>query len=68
MVRRKTSVWKIRVVFLLMFGMFWSLPSWAEYHVGDHVSDFTLQNWNGQWVSLYDYSDRIVILDFWYDG
>lgn len=68
MVMRKTSTWKIGIVFLLMFGMTGALPSWAEYQVGDTVSNFTLQNWNGQWVSLYDYSNRIVIVDFWFYG
>ena len=68
MVMQKTSGWKIGVVFFLMFGVVWALPSWAVYQVGDTVSNFTLQNWNGQWISLFDYSDRIVILDFWYYG
>ena len=68
MVMQKTSTWKMGIVLVIMFGMFGSLPLWAEYQVGEHVSDFTLQNWNGQWISLYDYSDRIVIIDFWFNG
>jgi len=40
--------------------------SWGAYQVGDHVNNFTLQNWNGASVSLYNYSDRIVLLNFWF--
>ena len=68
MVMQKTSGWKIGVISLFMFGMIGALPLWAVYQVGDTVSNFTLQNWNGQWHSLYDYSDRIVIIDFWFNG
>lgn len=35
------------------------------YQVGDSVGNFTLTNWNGQQISLYDYSDRFVFLNFW---
>jgi hypothetical protein len=68
MVMDKTSRWIFYVAFFFLFGIMGSLPSWAVYQVGDSVSNFTLQNWNGQWISLFDYSDRIVLLDFWYDG
>ena len=37
----------------------------AQYQVGDPVSDFTLQDSNGDLVSLYDYSDQIIFLAFW---
>jgi cytochrome oxidase Cu insertion factor (SCO1/SenC/PrrC family) len=36
------------------------------YQVGDSVGNFTLTNWNGQQISLYDYTDRFVFLNFWY--
>ena len=39
--------------------------SYAEYVVGDTVGDFTLPNWNGQLVSLYEQDGKIVLLDFW---
>lgn len=44
------------------------IPSFAEYQVGDHVVDFTLPDTSGNPVSLYDYSDRIVIMPFWEAG
>lgn len=37
----------------------------AEYQVGEHVDDFTLNDAYGTSVSLYDYSDRIVVIPFW---
>ncbi|MBL7074255.1 redoxin domain-containing protein [candidate division KSB1 bacterium] len=36
----------------------------AQYQVGDHVDDFTLPDVNGGTVSLYDYSDQLVLLNF----
>jgi len=41
-------------------------PAGAVYQVGDHVSDFTLPDGQGNMVSLYDYQDRIVLLAFWF--
>ncbi len=37
----------------------------AEYQVGEHVEDFTLPNAYGIDVSLYDFSDRVVVIPFW---
>jgi len=37
----------------------------AEYQVGEHVEDFTLPDAYGTDVSLYDFSDRIVVIPFW---
>jgi peroxiredoxin len=37
----------------------------AEYQYGDHVTNFTLPDTGRNPVSLYDYSDQIVMLFFW---
>jgi cytochrome oxidase Cu insertion factor (SCO1/SenC/PrrC family) len=52
------------MIFLLILGVVG--PAVAEYHVGDHVADFTLPNAYGNNVSLYDYQDCIVVLAFWF--
>ena len=52
------------MIFLLVLGVVG--PAIAEYHVGDHVDDFTLPNASGNNVSLYDYQDCIVVLAFWF--
>jgi len=41
------------------------LQSQARYQVGDLVADFTLPDSQGNPVSLYDYSDEIVVIYFW---
>jgi len=42
------------------------IPSagYAEYKVGDTVSDFTLPDLDGNQVTLSDYSGRLVLLNF----
>jgi cytochrome oxidase Cu insertion factor (SCO1/SenC/PrrC family) len=59
----KKVVVLLAVVLILCVGM-----AFAEYQPGDHVNDFTLSDSSGNMVSLYDYSDEIVVLFFWEDG
>ena len=56
------------VVLSLLIGMVAVPPAQAVYQVGDHVSDFSLPNHQGNMVSLSDYQDRIVLLAFWFYG
>lgn len=36
----------------------------AQYHIGDTVSDFTLNDVDGNSVSLYDYQGKVILLNF----
>jgi len=58
------SIYPILVIILL----FIPLTLFAEYQVGDHVEDFTLIDATGTEVSLYDFSDRVVVIPFWEAG
>ncbi|MBN2056470.1 redoxin domain-containing protein [bacterium] len=40
----------------------------AAYQVGDHINDFSLLDASGNQVSLYDFQNRVIFLDFWTDG
>ncbi len=46
-----------------------ALTSWASaaYEVGDHIADFTLFDHLGHEVSLSDYDDHVILLNFWTD-
>ena len=35
------------------------------YVVGDPIADFTLNDAYGTPVSLYDYQDKVILLNFW---
>ena len=48
-----------------LLGILGMTPSYGEYQVGDSVNNFTLLNWDGQPVSLYEQDERIVLLAFW---
>ena len=37
------------------------------YVVGDTIADFTLYDAYGTPVSLYDYQNTVILLDFWAD-
>ena len=39
----------------------------AAYVVGDHIVDFTLNDAYGTPVSLYDFQDKVILLNFWQD-
>ena len=37
----------------------------ATYQVGDSIADFTLYDADGNTVSLYDYSGKVIFINFW---
>ena len=37
----------------------------AAYIVGDTIADFTLNDAYGTPVSLYDYQNTVILLNFW---
>jgi len=50
---------------LLVILLLIPFTAMAEYLVGDHVEDFTLPDAYEIDVSLYDFSDRVVVIPFW---
>jgi hypothetical protein len=56
----------MKKILLLICGalLFYGIAS-AEYQIGDPVADFTLPDTARNPVSLYDYSDQIVMIFFW---
>lgn len=56
------------VLACLLISLVVTLPAGAVYQIGDYVANFSLPNHQGNMVSLYDYSDRIVLLAFWFYG
>ena len=40
----------------------------AQYELGEQVSDFTLQSYDGSMISLYDFKGDVVLLTFWFFG
>jgi hypothetical protein len=66
MIIGKKRTWLFWAFALILSGIFNVSPLRAAYQVGDTVADFTLQNWNGQWMSLYGQTGRIVVLHFWF--
>ena len=48
-------------VFLLNFSL---NSAWAVYAVGDTVTNFTLNDVNGNPISLYSYQGDITLLNF----
>lgn len=52
----------------LLISLIVALPAGAVYQVGDYVANFSLPNHQGNMVSLHDYTDRIVLLAFWFYG
>ena len=51
----------------LLTAVFVAAPVEAQYQVGDPVGDFTLNDPEGMPVSLYDYEDTVILLNFWTD-
>jgi len=51
----------------LMAAVMTAAPVQAQYHVGDAIDDFTLNDSNGTPVSLYDFQDTVIFLNFWSD-
>jgi len=66
MEKRQKMNWLIRAIMVGILALSGFNLTWGAYQVGDHVSNFTLTNWNGASISLYNYSDRIVLLNFWF--
>ncbi len=51
--------------YLLILILIPVIASAQRYAVGDTVSNFTLPDSGGNPVSLYDYSNEIVLIYFW---
>ncbi len=56
---------KILILIVICIPLFFMPSVSAEYHTGDHVADFTLQDSDGHNVSLSDFSGMGVVLAFW---
>jgi len=54
-------------VFLFLLCLILILPSisFGQYVVGNTVSNFTLNDIDGNQVSLYDYHGQVVLLNFY---
>ena len=58
-----------KLVILTILALFASFGiASAEYAIGDTVANFTLPDSGGNPVSLFDYADRIVLIEFWEPG
>jgi hypothetical protein len=58
-----------RLLLLLILVAALALPALAQfYQVGDTVDDFTLRNTENVPVSLYSYTNKIVMELFWTPG
>ena len=62
------SIWERRkkAVASLLLAVLISSTAHAQYRVGEVVSDFTLQSYDGGMISLFDYSGDVVLLTFWW--
>lgn len=58
----------MKSVLNLLLALLISSTAHAQYKVGDVVSDFTLQSYDGGMISLFDYSGDVVLLTFWWFG
>jgi peroxiredoxin len=52
---------------MVVLALMAAAPSEAQYQVGDPVADFTLNDADGNPVSLYDYDGNVIWLVFWTD-
>jgi peroxiredoxin len=52
---------------MLMLGVAGAARAEIPYVVGDTIADFTLYDAYGTPVSLYDYQNTVILLDFWAD-
>lgn len=39
--------------------------AFAAYQVGDSIADFTLFDADGNSVNLFDYSGKVIFINFW---
>ena len=56
----------MKAVLSLFLALLISPTVHAQYRVGDVVSDFTLQSYDGAMISFSDYSGDVVLLTFWW--
>jgi len=50
---------------VLMLTVVATADAAVPYIVGDHIADFTLNDAYGTPVSLYDFQDMVILLNFW---
>lgn len=60
----KTSLIKIGAIYFLAVFFMNGQPAFAQYKVGDVVSDFSLTAVNLQQISLYDFQGKAIFLNF----
>jgi len=64
-VKSKQALIIFLVVFLVTILVMQSFRSSGPVEIGKRAPQFTLQDMSGRQVSLDDYRDKVVILDFW---
>lgn len=64
MMKTETASRKYLLPVLLLIVMLLSAPSFAQYQVGQTVSDFTLTSSTGGQVSLSDFDGQAKVLNF----
>jgi len=52
------------LVFAFVLLLWFSTGVLGQYKVGDHVSNFTLKDVDGNNVSLYNCNGKVVVLNF----
>jgi hypothetical protein len=50
---------------ILLTMVFAASTAFGRYLVGDHVSDFTLTDADGNIVNLYDYQSLVIFINIW---
>jgi peroxiredoxin len=58
----KVGIWWILISLLFLLGSTNIVT--AQYAVGDTVTDFTLNDVNGNSVSLFQFKGKVVVLNF----
>ena len=64
MINQKSKLHLGLIVLCFMLLPWFSTGVFGQYAVGDHVSNFTLKDVDGNNVSLYNYSGKVVVLNF----
>lgn len=60
----KKSLIKISLFYFLLPVLINSSGAFAQYKIGDKVTDFTLADVNGDSISLFDYQGKVILLNF----
>jgi len=56
---------KIAITTCLLIFLFIGIKlTYAQYKVGDKITDFTLADVNGDSISLFDYRGKVILLNF----